>query len=50
MSEININPSEEEINFVNDSLRKFNDEKVGVTKIVVLVDFSDIIKIDGKNG
>lgn len=27
MSEINFNPSEEEINFVNDALRKFNDEK-----------------------
>ena len=27
MSELNFNPGEEEINFVNDALRKFNDEK-----------------------
>lgn len=26
---MNYNPTEEEINFINDSLRKFNDEKVG---------------------
>ncbi len=26
---MNFSPSEEEINFVNDALRKFNDEKVG---------------------
>ena len=33
---MNFNPSEEEINFVNDALRKFNDEKVGPDNHVLL--------------
>ena len=33
---MNFNPSEEEINFVNDALRQFNDEKVGPDNHVLL--------------
>ena len=33
---MNFNPSEKEINFVNDALRKFNDEKVGSDNHVLL--------------
>ena len=36
MSEMNFNPSEEEINFVNDALRQFNDQKVGPDNHVLL--------------
>ena len=32
MSELNFNPSEEEINFVNDALRQFNDIPAGNKK------------------
>ena len=33
---MNFNPSEEEINFVNDALRQFNDQKVGPDNHVLL--------------
>ena len=33
---MNFNPSEEEINFVNDALRRFNDDKVGPDNHVLL--------------
>ena len=33
---MNFNPSEDEINFVNEALRKFNDEKVGLDNHVLL--------------
>ena len=33
---MNFNPTEEEINFINDALAKFNDEKVGPDNHVLL--------------